>query len=68
MKVVILAGGLGTRLYEYTNRIPKPMVKIAGYPILIHIIKHYLKYGFVEFIVAAGYKNQIIKNYFMIII
>ena len=61
MKVIILAGGLGTRLYEYTSRIPKPMVKIAGYPILIHIMRHYLKYGFEEFIIAAGYKNNIIK-------
>lgn len=64
MKVIILAGGLGTRLYEYTNRIPKPMVKIAGYPILIHIMNHYIKYGFKDFIIAAGYKNKIIKNYF----
>jgi glucose-1-phosphate cytidylyltransferase len=64
MKVIILAGGLGTRLYEYTSRIPKPMVKIAGHPILIHIMRHYLKYGFEEFIIAAGYKNNIIKNYF----
>lgn len=64
MKVIILAGGLGTRLYEYTSRIPKPMVKIAGHPILVHIIKHYVKYGFKEFIIAAGYKNKIIKKYF----
>jgi len=46
MKVIILAGGFGTRLYEYTSRIPKPMVKIAGYPILIHIMKHYVKHGY----------------------
>ena len=64
MKVIILAGGLGTRLYEYTKRIPKPMVKIAGYPILIHIMNHYIKYGFKDFIIAAGYKNKIIKDYF----
>jgi len=64
MKVIILAGGLGTRLYEYTNRVPKPMVKIAGFPILIHILKHYLKHGFKDFIIAAGYKNKIIKDYF----
>ena len=64
MKVIILAGGLGTRLSEYTNQIPKPMVKIAGYPILIHIMRHYIKYGFKEFIIAAGYKNKIIKKYF----
>lgn len=64
MKVIILAGGLGTRLYEYTRRVPKPMVKIAGLPILIHILKHYLKYGFKNFIIATGYKNKIIKDYF----
>ena len=64
MKVVILAGGLGTRLYEYTSRIPKPMVKIAGYPILVHIMNHYVRYGFKEFIIAAGYKNEVIKKYF----
>ena len=52
MKVIILAGGLGTRLYEYTKCIPKPMVKIAGYPILIHIMNHYIKYGFKDFIIA----------------
>ena len=64
MKVIILAGGLGTRLYEYTKRIPKPMVKIAGYPIIVHIIKHYMKYGFKDFYIAAGYKSNIIKRYF----
>jgi len=64
MKVIILAGGLGTRLYEYTKRIPKPMVKIAGYPIIIHIIKHYMKYGFRDFYIAAGYKSNEIKKYF----
>ncbi len=64
MKVIILAGGLGTRLYEYTSRIPKPMVKIAGYPILIHIMKHYVKHGYKDFIIAAGYKSEIIKKYF----
>ena len=49
MKVIILAGGFGTRLYEYTRRVPEPMVKIAGLPILIHILRHYLKYGFKKF-------------------
>ena len=49
MKVIILAGGLGTRLSEYTKTIPKPMVKIGPYPILFHIINHYLKYDFTEF-------------------
>ena len=64
MKVVILAGGLGTRLSEYTKVIPKPMVKIGPYPILVHIISHYLKYGFKEFIIAAGYKSHVVKSYF----
>ena len=65
MKVVILAGGQGTRLSEYTRTIPKPMVKINGKPILIRIIEHYKKYGFNEFIIAAGYKGHIIKKYFI---
>ena len=46
MKIVILAGGLGTRLSEYTKTIPKPMVKVAGEPIILHIMNHYAKYGF----------------------
>ncbi len=64
MKVVILAGGKGSRLSEYTKTIPKPMVKIKGVPILIRIIKIYLKFGFKEFIIASGYKSKIIKEYF----
>ena len=64
MKVIILAGGFGTRLYEYTKSLPKPMVNIAGSPILVHIMRHYVKYGYSDFIVAAGYKNKIIKRYF----
>ena len=64
MKVVILAGGLGTRLSEYTKTIPKPMIKIGKYPILIHIINHYLSYGFNDFILATGYKNEVFKKYF----
>ena len=64
MKVVILAGGLGTRLSEYTKSIPKPMVKINKLPILLHIIKIYLKYGHREFYIAAGYKKKIIEKYF----
>ncbi len=64
MKVVILAGGLGTRLSEYTKRIPKPMVKIGGTPILLHIIKYYMKFNLNDFIIAGGYKYSIIKNYF----
>ena len=64
MKVVILAGGFGTRISEYTKKIPKPMVKINHLPILVHIMKHYSKYGFKDFYIAAGYKQKIIKNYF----
>ena len=64
MKVVILCGGLGSRLSEETKIIPKPMVKIGQFPILEHVIKIYEKYGFKDFILATGYKNQIIKNYF----
>jgi glucose-1-phosphate cytidylyltransferase len=64
MKVIILAGGLGTRLSEYTKKVPKPMVKIAGHPIIIHIMNHYLKYGFKDFHIAVGYKSNVIKKYF----
>ena len=64
MKVVILAGGLGTRLSEYTHSIPKPMIKIKGRPMIYHIMKHYSKFGFKEFYIALGYKGNIIKNYF----
>ena len=64
MKVIILAGGKGIRLSELTKTIPKPMVKIGPQPILIHIINHYLKYGFKDFYIAAGYKGYVIKKYF----
>jgi glucose-1-phosphate cytidylyltransferase len=64
MKVVILAGGLGTRISEYTKSIPKPMITIKTLPILVHIMKHYAKYGFNEFYIALGYKGNVIKNYF----
>ena len=64
MKVVILAGGKGSRLAEHTSAIPKPMVKILGVPIIVRIINFYKKFGFKEFIIASGYKNQIIKKYF----
>ena len=64
MKVVILAGGLGTRLSEYTKTIPKPMVQIAKKPMLIHIMEHYSRYGFNDFYIALGYKSKIIKDYF----
>jgi len=65
MKVVILAGGLGTRLAEETEVWPKPMVEIGGRPLLWHIMKHYAHYGFNEFLVALGYKGETIKRYFM---
>jgi len=64
MKVVILAGGFGTRLSEYTKDTPKPMVNISGTPIIVHIMKHYVKHGFKDFYVALGYKGQEIKKYF----
>jgi len=65
MKVVILAGGFGTRLAEETDIIPKPMVEIGGKPILWHIMKYYAYFGFTEFIIALGYKGEVIKNFFM---
>jgi glucose-1-phosphate cytidylyltransferase len=64
MKVVILAGGLGTRLSEETTIKPKPMVEIGGMPILWHIMKIYSHYGFNEFIICLGYKGYLIKEYF----
>jgi len=64
MKTVILAGGLGTRLAEYTDKIPKPMVKIGQKPILTHIMNFYKSYGYDEFIIAAGYKKEIISEYY----
>jgi glucose-1-phosphate cytidylyltransferase len=65
MKVVIFAGGLGTRISEETGTRPKPMVEIGGKPILWHIMKTYSHYGFDEFIVCLGYKGYVIKEYFM---
>ena len=64
MKVVILAGGLGTRLSEETSLRPKPMVEIGEKPILWHIMKTYAAHGFNEFIICLGYKGYIIKEYF----
>ncbi len=65
MKVAILAGGLGTRLSEETTVKPKPMVEIGGKPILWHIMNIYAAYGFKEFVVALGYKGEVIKDYFL---
>ncbi len=64
MKVVILCGGAGTRLREETEFRPKPMVNIGPYPILWHIMKYYSQFGFKEFVLALGYKGDMIKNYF----
>jgi glucose-1-phosphate cytidylyltransferase len=64
MKVVILAGGLGTRLSEYTKTMPKPMIDIIGKPILFHIMKQYAKYGHKDFYIALGYKGEVIKKFF----
>ena len=64
MKVVILAGGLGTRISEESHLRPKPMIEIGGQPILWHIMKTYSYYGFHEFIICAGYKQEVIKEFF----
>lgn len=64
MKIIILAGGLGTRLSEETKLIPKPMVEIGKKPMLWHIIKYYRSFGFKDFIIASGYKSEIIEKYF----
>ncbi len=64
MKVVILAGGLGTRLSEYTHSIPKPMIDINGKPMIYYIMKHYAKSGFKDFYVALGYKGDVIRKFF----
>lgn len=65
MKTLILAGGLGSRLGEETQKIPKPMVEIGGYPIIWHIMKIYSHYGFNDFIILTGYKGHVIKEYFL---
>lgn len=65
MKVAILAGGLGTRLSEETTIKPKPMVEVGGKPILWHIMNIYAAYGFKEFVIALGYKGEIVKDYFL---
>ena len=64
MKVVILAGGLGSRISEFTDKVPKPMINVGKYPIIWHIMKIYSHYGFNEFIICLGYKSQVIKDFF----
>ena len=65
MKVIILAGGFGTRLSEYTESIPKPMVPIGGKPILWHIMQRYAYYGHKDFYIALGYRPEVVKEYFL---
>ena len=65
MKVVLLAGGLGTRLAEFTDMVPKPMVPVGGHPILWHLMNIYAHYGHVDFHLALGYKAQVVKEYFL---
>ena len=64
MKVVLLAGGLGTRISEESQFKPKPMIEIGGKPILWHIMKEYSYYGFNDFVICAGYKQYVIKEWF----
>ena len=65
MKVIILAGGLGTRISEYTKSIPKPMIKINNLPILVHIMEHFARFGLKDFLIATGYKGKVIEKYFI---
>lgn len=65
MKVILLAGGFGTRLAEYTDVIPKPMVPVGGKPILWHIMQTFARFGHKDFYVALGYKSEVIKDYFL---
>ena len=64
MKVIILSGGFGTRIAEYTSIIPKPMIRIGGKPIIEHIMEIYAKFGHKDFYLALGYKSEVIKEYF----
>ena len=64
MKVILLAGGFGTRLSEYTDTIPKPMIEFGGKPMLWHIMNLYARYNHKNFYVALGYKGEVIKKYF----
>ena len=65
MKTIILAGGFGTRISEFTETIPKPMIKIGNKPVVWHIMNHYYKYGFKDFILALGYKGEKLRDYFI---
>jgi len=65
MKVIILAGGYGTRIRDVSESLPKPMIPIGGYPILWHIMKHYARWGHKEFVVCLGYKGTAIKEFFL---
>lgn len=65
MKVILLAGGFGTRLSEYTETIPKPMVTVGGRPILWHIMRSYAHFGHKDFYVALGYRSEVVKEYFL---
>lgn len=65
MKVIVLAGGYGTRISEYTGVIPKPMISVGSKPIICHIMEHYARYGYDDFVVALGYKAEVIKEYFL---
>ena len=64
MKVILLAGGYGTRISEYTKAVPKPMININGKPLLLHIMNQYAKYGYKDFYIALGYKGEVIKKFF----
>ena len=65
MKVVLFCGGFGTRIRDYSESVPKPMVPIGYRPVLWHVMKYYAHYGHKEFILALGYKADVIKNYFL---
>ena len=64
MKIIILAGGLGSRISEYTKTIPKPMIKIGNKPMVLHIMEHFSRFGHKDFYIAAGYKSNVIKKFF----
>ena len=65
MQVIILAGGKGTRMGSITEKVPKPMIRLGSKPMILRIMEHYSRYGFKDFILLAGYKQEIIKDYFV---